>query len=128
MVRKGVSLPIVDMQRSVRAAILMAVALAMLAAGLPPCTGALCCKNEKTATVHAEMPCCVPSVARRDARTEPSTAAQPALPRQTQIAVTLVTHLPAPPARNVAHARTYAGAAAPPPASPLFLLHEQFLI
>lgn len=106
----------------------MAAALTVLAAGLLPCAGVLCCKNEQAATVHAEMPCCVPSMAQRDARTEPSTAAQPAPPRQTQVAVTIVTYLPAPPAPNGSHARTFDGAAAPPPTSPLFLLNEQFLI
>ncbi|HEX8408908.1 MAG TPA: hypothetical protein VF883_08600 [Thermoanaerobaculia bacterium] len=106
----------------------MAVALTVLAAGLLPCADALCCKNEKTATVHAQMPCCVPSMAQRDTRTELSTAAQITLPLQKQIAVTLVPHVVEPPARTDPHARTFAGAPAPPPTPPLFLLNEQFLI
>lgn len=105
----------------------MAVALTVLAAGVLPCADALCCKTEKTATVHAEMPCCVPSMAQRDTRTELSTAAQIALPLQKQIAVTVAASLE-PPARNEAHARTFADAAPPPPTPSLFLLHEQFLI
>lgn len=106
----------------------MAVALTVLAAGLLSCPGDLCCKAGKTATLHAEMPCCVPSMAQRDARMDPSTAAEIALPLQRQIAVTLVTYLVVPPAPNGAHARTYAGAAALPETSPLFLLNEQLLI
>lgn len=127
MAPTGVSLQIVDMRRSVRAAILTAVALTVLAAGLLPCTDALCCKTEKTATVHAQMPCCVPSMAQRDTQTELSTAAQITLPLQKQIAVTVATNLE-PPAQNVAHARTFADAAVPPPTPPLFLLNEQFLV
>jgi len=128
MARTGVWLRIVEMQRPVRAAILMAVALTVLAAGLLPCAGTLCCKAEKTATMHAQMPCCVPSMAQRDTRTEPSTAAAIALPLQQEIATTVATSISEPPARNDAHARTFADAPAPPPTPPLFLLNEQFLI
>ena len=106
----------------------MAVALTVLIAGLLPCSDALCCKTEKTATVHAQMPCCVPSIAQRDARTEPSTAATVALPMQTPIAAMLLTQVVEPPAHNAAHAPTFADDAAPSPTPSLFLLNEQFLI
>ena len=112
--------------RRVRAAILMFTALLVLAAGIVPACAEVCCKRAGTPTVHAQMPCCEPSLAQRDARVDPATAATFAVSVPQSAALALVAEIePRPESR----ATTFVGAApVSPPAPPLFLLHDQFLI
>lgn len=111
--------------RKVRAAILTLTALLVLAAGVVPACPELCCKRADTPTVHAQMPCCEPSLAQRDARVDPATAAATPAHAQEPPAGLLVAHVE--PHRE-SGATTYVAVSASPPTPPLFLLHEQFLI
>lgn len=106
--------------RKVRAAILTLTALMVLAAGLVPACGELCCKRAGTPTVHAQMPCCEPSLAQRDTRPQPATAAhiEPVVVEQA-----VVTIAAAPVEQHYA-----AESLAPHTTPPLFLLNEQFRI
>ena len=109
--------------RRTRAAILTFTALVVLAAALFPSCGTMCCKRDATPTVHAQMPCCEPSVGQREARTQPTTAAAPhVVIAAVQHVAIVVDALPA------TQSATSIAAPAPQPTPPLFLLNEQFRI
>ena len=114
--------------RRVRAAILVLTALMVLGAGLVPSCADLCCRTEASGAVRAEMPCCEPSMAQRDARVQPMTVASAPVSHAKQLAVEAIAAIDTVVAPAHLHAVTFAAAPAPPQTPPLFLLNAQFLI
>lgn len=117
-----------------RAMSLALAVIAVLAAGVLPVCGGMCCPVSGTVTnIHAQMPCCAgaTSFARGDSlRLPPASFAGLSSPPQMWVPVAVVERsgasLQSPP--RVQATLTTASAARHEPHPPLFLLNAQFLI
>ena len=118
--------------RRLRASFLALAVIAVVAAGvLPTCADSLCCsKSPARQTVHSQMPCCEPTIAPRDARLQPVTAAGSLLLPQTWAPVAVVELHGASDflSPRVQATLATASSAHSEPDPPLFLLNAQFLI
>ena len=112
-------------------AISLAVAAAVvMAAGLVPACGSMCCPKPADATIFAPMPCCTtptmsPSSA---ARTQPVTLSVATAAPDHSFAATIDWSDPPEPPRSVRVPSIGPSAAHHRPAPPLFLRNAQFLI
>ncbi|HUR81976.1 MAG TPA: hypothetical protein VM733_14525 [Thermoanaerobaculia bacterium] len=116
-----------DSNRRLRASVLALAMLAVIAAAvLPACADSLCCaKLPVKQTMHAQMPCCEPTLAPRTASVQPVTPAASA--PQTSVPVAAIEPPPQAPPRVQALRATVEGAHHETPPT-LFLLNAQFLI
>jgi hypothetical protein len=117
--------------RRIRTGMLMLAAFALIAAGLAPLCGALCCPAAPAAiSMHAAMPCCAgeASMARsEDMREQQSTTATARVdvsPPAVGVVSVIARQANAPSGRH----EVTRSAAQQQPSPPLFLLNAQFLI
>jgi hypothetical protein len=101
----------------------MLAAVFVLAAGIAPACGSICCAAESAATIHASMPCCEtqPKIERSEALR---------LPQATTVSIPAAVAAPVTAIETPA-SRAIAAAALPSqhqPSPPLFLRNAQLLI
>lgn len=102
---------------------MMLAAILVLAAGIIPACGSICCANAATATIHGTMPCCEtqPRIERSEAMRMPQ-AASASIPAHVAAPATTVE---TPSSRTLAVAPLPSRHEASPP---LFLRNAQLLI